>query len=211
MRRIEVLNTLFMQQITSLMSTGESSPDLLGRGITVSKVKVSNDFSRVNVYWIASGTETDEVIEPLLVKAGFVLRHELTQLRVIGQVPPIEFVKDKTFSKIAEVQMLLEKCDFGDDFVPTSPKNYFSQMGGGKIGSPLSSSPEVDESDQDELDSGNVVPAKEIRTEADLYTILPCKQDMLGVRHDVICAEVCCRVSILYHIVSEKKSGFHVS
>lgn len=181
LRRVEVLNALFMEQITSMMSTGEVSQELLGLGLIVSRVNVSNDFSRVNVYWVGSGTCKDDVIEPILRKAAGRLRHELTQLRVIGIVPPIEFVKDKTHSKIAEVEYLLTKCDFGDDFVPTTSNNLFSQI-----------SPKYLRQQQDvtvvSSDDAEQVPA-EVSTptfESELYDSISMRQDVLGVRHDVI-------------------------
>lgn len=52
--------------------------------------------------------------------AGFI-RHELSQLRLMGEVPRIFFVKDKHYSKAAEIDILLKRADFGEDFVPTDP------------------------------------------------------------------------------------------
>jgi hypothetical protein len=49
------------------------------------------------------------------------LRHELSQLRLMGEVPRIHFVKDKVYSKAAEVDILLAKADYGEDFVPSDP------------------------------------------------------------------------------------------
>lgn len=106
-----MLNNLFVEHITSLLATGEVSPEFLGMGIQISRVKITSDFSAVNVYWFASGTQRDEAIEELLKKTGGHLRHLLSQLRVIGMVPPIHFFPDKTFSKLQEVEGLLDKCN----------------------------------------------------------------------------------------------------
>lgn len=111
MRRVEMLNNLFVEQITSLLATGEIAPEFLGLGIQISRVKVTSDFSAVNVYWYASGTEKDEYIEKLLARGAGHLRHTLTQLRVIGIVPPILFFKDRTYSKLQEVEMMLSNCN----------------------------------------------------------------------------------------------------
>lgn len=54
---------------------------------------VTPDFKGVNVFWIAKGTENDETLEKLLTKNAGALRHELSQLRVMGVVPKINFVK----------------------------------------------------------------------------------------------------------------------
>jgi ribosome-binding factor A len=120
LRRVGVLNAVFMEQITSLLATGEVSTDILGLGLEITEIKVSPDFSCVNVYWFSSGTEKDETIEPILTSIAGKLRHVLSQLRVIGVVPPIIFVKDTKYSKLAEVEALLASVDFGEDFVPTT-------------------------------------------------------------------------------------------
>lgn len=119
-RRVHVLNKLFMKHITDLMSTGEVSVVTLGKGLEISHVKVTSDFLFVNVYWLAKGNTSDAELEPLLQKASGMLRHELSQLRLMGEVPRINFVKDKIHSKYAEVDNLLAIADFGDDYEPSN-------------------------------------------------------------------------------------------
>lgn len=70
------------------------------------------------MFWVAKGNETDEIINKLLIKNAGQLRHELTQLRVIGMVPKILFCKDKTLATLAEIDRKLNVADFGDDHVP---------------------------------------------------------------------------------------------
>lgn len=84
-------------------------------------MKVSPDFHFLSVFWLAQGDENDAVIDRVLKTMAGPLRHELSQLRLMGEVPRICFVKDKYYSKAAEVDILLKKADFGDDFVPTDP------------------------------------------------------------------------------------------
>lgn len=127
-RRISVLNKLFMKNITDLMATETFANDVLGYGIQVSQVKVSPDFHGVNVYWLAKGDENDYEIEKILSKLSGALRHELSQLKVMGEVPKIHFVKDKKFSKAFEVDTLLKKADFGEDFVPTDPTLFMKSV-----------------------------------------------------------------------------------
>lgn len=45
------------------------------------------------MYWIAKESEKHEEIESLLKRNAGHLRHELSALRVMGQVPNIVFVK----------------------------------------------------------------------------------------------------------------------
>lgn len=112
-RRITVLNSLFMKNITDLMATGAMADSLTGLGIEVSRVLVAQDFLNINVYWLAKGSEDDVAIELLLRKCSGHLRHELSQLRVMGEVPRIHFVKDLEFAKYIEVERILKGADMG--------------------------------------------------------------------------------------------------
>lgn len=112
-RRITVLNSLFMKQITDLMATGAMADSITGLGIEVSRVLVAQDFATINVYWLAKGGEDDVAIETLLRKCSGHLRHELSQLRVMGEVPRIIFVKDLEFAKYVEVERILKVADMG--------------------------------------------------------------------------------------------------
>ena len=120
-RRVMVLNKLFMNHITDLMATGEVAPKLLGRGIEITHVKVAPDFRLVNVYWYAQSDfyQKDET-EKILKNCAGHLQHELTQLRVIGHVPPINFVKNKFAGMMREVEERLATVDFGEDYEPTA-------------------------------------------------------------------------------------------
>lgn len=115
-RRLTVLNKLFMEQITDLMATGEYSEEIVGYGIQISRVRVSTDFHGVNVFWFASDSAQDMEIGRLLKRVAGGLRHELSQLRLIGQVPKLTFVKDKTHGLSADVDSALRIADYGEDY-----------------------------------------------------------------------------------------------
>lgn len=107
-RRMSVLNKLFMTHITDLLATGESAESILGRGMQVSRVKISSDFACVNVYWLGTGdVHSDASLEAELQRTSGQLRHELSQLRLMGEVPRIKFVRDKTGSNINNVEGIL--------------------------------------------------------------------------------------------------------
>jgi len=118
-KRVVVLNKLIMKNITDLMATGENSDKLIGYGLEISKVNIAGDYRSVNVYWMARKSEDDSQLDELLQNLSGPLRHELSRLRIMGEVPRIQFVKDKTYANIAAVDRLLNKADFGEDFVPT--------------------------------------------------------------------------------------------
>ncbi|XP_063238488.1 putative ribosome-binding factor A, mitochondrial isoform X1 [Bacillus rossius redtenbacheri] len=125
-RRAAMLNKVFMRQITDLMATGEVAGQIVGRGIQVSRVKVSEDFKSLSVYWLSQSAQHDAEIERMLVGCAGHLRHELSQMQVVGVVPHIEFVKDRQFTKLLDVDHLLTQADYGDDYVPVHPHYHYN-------------------------------------------------------------------------------------
>ncbi|KOC60868.1 Putative ribosome-binding factor A, mitochondrial, partial [Habropoda laboriosa] len=121
-RRMNVLNKVFMEHITDMMSTGEIDPEILNRNIEISHVKVTPDFKTINIYWINNSPEKSGTDE-LLKECTFKLRHVLSQLRVIGNVPPIQFVKCKGIGALKEVEQKLKTLDLGEDYVPSPYPN----------------------------------------------------------------------------------------
>lgn len=120
-RRVTVLNKLFMENITSLMATDRFAEAIYGCGLQVTAVKVTPDFNVIHVFWLANGNENDLKTDSILKAMAGPLRHELSKLRLMGEVPRITFVKDRHFSKALEVDILLRQADFGEDFEPTDP------------------------------------------------------------------------------------------
>lgn len=59
------------------------------------QVKISPDFQTVNVFWVCKGTTTDEETAAALKRISGPLRHELSTLRVMGEVPYITFAKGR--------------------------------------------------------------------------------------------------------------------
>lgn len=106
-RRIKALNKLYMRYISDIMATGSISDKLIGKGIVLSRVEITSDFKIVKVYWIARKNECDEKSQILLNKTAGFIKHELSNLRIMGVIPHIIFVKDLTFSKIKEVEKIL--------------------------------------------------------------------------------------------------------
>ncbi|XP_026320738.1 putative ribosome-binding factor A, mitochondrial, partial [Hyposmocoma kahamanoa] len=118
-QRLAMLNKLFMKNITDLMSTGTVAMDIVGRGIEISKVKISPNFHTLNVFWVCKGDTRDEETEVLLQKIAGPLRHELSTLRVMGEVPYVIFVKDKHEANLVDLDRRLAMADYGEDYTPT--------------------------------------------------------------------------------------------
>jgi len=165
-RRVEVLNAVFMEQISSYLSTGEVAPELVGLGLQISKVQVASNFSVINIFWAPNG-KTDDLIQAALPEAALTLRHELTQRRVIGMVPEVRFVKDSSIAHVQEVERLLKVCDFGDDFTPTPSSKLFNNP-----------------SNISEL------AATEMSIESPTVEVVKMRQDILGVDREKIMQQV---------------------
>lgn len=184
-RRVAVLNKIFMKHITDLMSTGEVAPQLAGRGIEITHVKVAPNFRLVNVFWVAENEkDANESTERILKKAAGHLEHELSQLKIIGMVPPINFVKNKFYNSLKEVEYRLATVDFGEDFVPSAyiqhqVKTPVLQM---SLSSDIKA--KLSQVDRENNEAGEV--------EEELYEIqIPeMRQDVLGFDHAAIMTKV---------------------
>jgi ribosome-binding factor A len=111
-KRVNILNHIFMRHISDLMSMGEVAPNLLNKEIEITKVRVTPDFRMIKVYWFSS---KDDIItndlERILENSAGHLQHELSQLQVIGQVPPITFYKDTKYGVLLEIENLFSNIN----------------------------------------------------------------------------------------------------
>lgn len=162
LRRVSVLNKLFMTHITDLLATGQASQKLLGKGLQITRVKVTPNFQFCNVFWLAKCDIKDESeLEQELQKAGGLLRHELSQLRLMGEVPRIHFVKDKTFTNLAIVETVLKNADFGDDHKEMDPS--FEVRNDLYQGNPMKANEKVISETTNEIEEEDEEPLPEMR------------------------------------------------
>ncbi|XP_017082002.1 putative ribosome-binding factor A, mitochondrial [Drosophila eugracilis] len=121
-RRMSVLNKVFMTNITDILATGGVADSIMGQGVQISYVKITSDFSRINVYWIGKDGGTTVELEDKLNGLSGKLQHELSQLHLMGEVPRIKFVRDKTSSGLYQVQEVLSKLD--QQYKNSSPNSH---------------------------------------------------------------------------------------
>ncbi|XP_076279031.1 uncharacterized protein LOC143208441 [Lasioglossum baleicum] len=117
-RRMNVLNKVLMEHITDFMSTGELDPRLENKCIEICFVKITQDFKQINIYWIDNSLDKSDTIE-ILNDCAHRLRYELCQLYVMGNLPPISFVKYKRMDIAKEVERKLAIADYGEDYQPS--------------------------------------------------------------------------------------------
>ncbi|XP_076642902.1 uncharacterized protein LOC143353442 [Halictus rubicundus] len=116
-RRMNVLDKVLMEHITDFMSTGELDPRLENKSIEICLVKVTQDFKQINIYWLDNSLDQSDTVE-ILNDCAHRLRYELCQLYVMGNLPPIQFVKDKHKDIAKEVERKLAAADYGEDYQP---------------------------------------------------------------------------------------------
>ncbi|XP_034949013.1 uncharacterized protein [Chelonus insularis] len=186
-RRVIVLNKLFMKHITDLMAVGEIATQTLGRGIEISRVNFTNDFKVVRVYWFSSYTDILDETTAILEKISYKLRHQLTQLKVIGVMPLIQFVLDTQLMKYVELEKRFLEADYGDDYVPkikVAPKRQltlFTQL-------PKEVQERIRKMNSTEEISNN----NELEDDDEIYDVdlPPMKHDTLGFDHSVIMSTI---------------------
>nr|XP_054748323.1 putative ribosome-binding factor A, mitochondrial [Lytechinus pictus] len=120
--RLQVFNTILYEHIVDLVNSNYISEELEQLQVQILSVRVAGDMSVARVYWQASGNaESDDKVQGILDKYTGRVRHTLISLHVLGNVPRVCFLKDKTAANIAEVNHLLASADFGpiDNDSPT--------------------------------------------------------------------------------------------
>ncbi|KAI8035624.1 putative ribosome-binding factor A, mitochondrial [Drosophila gunungcola] len=122
-RRMSVLNKVFMTNITDILANGAVADSIVGHGVQISYVKITSDFTRINVYWLGKDGQANDVIEEKLNRLSGQLQHELAQLHLMGEVPRIRFVHDKTSSGLYHVHEVLTKLD-QYKYYKSSPNSY---------------------------------------------------------------------------------------
>lgn len=122
LRRVTVLNKVYMDHVLQILNTCAVYAETVGDPVEISHVNITNDFKILNIYWfveLAKHSQID-IIERKLHVYAKELRHQLCQLRVIGRVPIVQFVKNKSVAAINEIEKLLAIADYGEDYERTS-------------------------------------------------------------------------------------------
>ncbi|XP_055303309.1 uncharacterized protein LOC129568981 [Sitodiplosis mosellana] len=162
-RRTTVLNKMFMRHVTELIASGPIGYELGGLGLEITQVKVCQNYHGLNIFWTASGADFEQV-EKKLESIARKLRHELHQMQLMGNIPHLTFVRDYQLSYFDELDSVIEKADYGEDFKPTFTRLRETDF---------------------ELQSG------ENKTEDSTNSsILPMRHDVFGLNHALIMGRV---------------------
>ncbi|KAK9874055.1 hypothetical protein WA026_002411 [Henosepilachna vigintioctopunctata] len=127
-KRASMLNKMFMRYITDLIINGNHWEEYAQNGIEINRIEVSPDYMKVNIFWISKEKNKDEAIQSFLSDNAYTLRHELSQLRVMGVVPPLSFIKDKHQSELLDLDHRISIADYGIDYEPSAVSRMKHQL-----------------------------------------------------------------------------------
>jgi ribosome-binding factor A len=94
--------------IAAVIERGDfRDPDLAGKAITVTEVRVSPDLRNATVFVVPLGGGDASAILKGLKRAKAYLRHELAQAMDLRVVPDLSFEPDLTFDEASRIESLL--------------------------------------------------------------------------------------------------------
>ncbi|NWS62839.1 RBFA factor, partial [Chunga burmeisteri] len=120
--RCRVLNGLIHKAVTEMMTTCEVNQELYDLKLEICKAKtfvflqvsLASNFSACRVYWNPAATmEKESFVESVLQKSAPRIRYLLKSQQILGNIPPIVFIKDKEAAAVKEIEELLSIADFG--------------------------------------------------------------------------------------------------
>ncbi|KAM6298902.1 putative ribosome-binding factor A, mitochondrial [Aegotheles albertisi] len=112
--RCRVLNGLIHKAVTEMLMTSEVNQELYDLKLEICKVSLASNFSACRVYWNPGATvEKDSHVESVLRRSAPRIRYLLMSQQILGNVPPVVFVKDKEAAAVKEIEELLSIADFG--------------------------------------------------------------------------------------------------
>uniref|UniRef100_A0A672SCW5 Ribosome binding factor A n=1 Tax=Sinocyclocheilus grahami TaxID=75366 RepID=A0A672SCW5_SINGR len=103
--RVRTLNIIIYKAVVDLLSSYEVNSE-----ISAYNVSLSPDFSACQIYWKTSlSAEQDSHIQQALNKCNYIIwlivffRHLLISNQILGNVPPVVFIRDKQYGAVTEV------------------------------------------------------------------------------------------------------------
>jgi ribosome-binding factor A len=95
--------------LSQIIERGElRDPELTGKSITVTEVKISPDLRNATVFVVPLGGEGLKEIIPPLQRATSFLRHRIAQMVELRRVPNLKFEPDETFDYVDRINQVLE-------------------------------------------------------------------------------------------------------
>ncbi|KFQ42808.1 hypothetical protein N333_01225, partial [Nestor notabilis] len=135
--RLRVLNGLIHKAVAEMMATCEVNQELYDLKLEICKAKtfvflqvsLASNFSACRVYWNPAATmEKESYVESVLQKSAPRIRYLLKSQQILGNIPPVVFVKDKEGAAVREIEELLSIADFGPPEAEETSQNDSSKL-----------------------------------------------------------------------------------
>ncbi|XP_010014680.1 PREDICTED: putative ribosome-binding factor A, mitochondrial, partial [Nestor notabilis] len=127
--RLRVLNGLIHKAVAEMMATCEVNQELYDLKLEICKVSLASNFSACRVYWNPAATmEKESYVESVLQKSAPRIRYLLKSQQILGNIPPVVFVKDKEGAAVREIEELLSIADFGPPEAEETSQNDSSKL-----------------------------------------------------------------------------------
>ncbi|GAV05209.1 hypothetical protein RvY_15377 [Ramazzottius varieornatus] len=111
-RRVRVVEHLLMSHISELLATEEFSSDFVDLSVEITTVQLAKGYGLVNVLWIPINNAPNQVAYDKLRALSARLRQELNAMQLMGKVPRIEFVQDRTATRLRELEANFSQVEF---------------------------------------------------------------------------------------------------
>ncbi|XP_005149909.1 putative ribosome-binding factor A, mitochondrial [Melopsittacus undulatus] len=127
--RFRILNGLIHKAVVEMMATCEVNQELYDLKLEICKVSLASNFSACRVYWNPTATmEKESYVESVLQKSAPRIRYLLKSQQILGNMPPVVFVKDKEAAAVREIEELLSVADFGPPEAEETSQNDSSKL-----------------------------------------------------------------------------------
>lgn len=108
--------------LAEILARGDlRDPDLAGRSITVSEVRVSPDMRNATVFVLPLGGGKEKIVVEALGRAAAYLRSEVGRKLHLKYLPQLSFVSDDSFDNATQVDRLLADPAVARDLTPPKP------------------------------------------------------------------------------------------
>lgn len=154
-----------MRYITDMIASEPSGYELSAVGLEITRVAVCQKYHGLNIFWTATATDDFDAVANKLNSISGSLRHQLHKLQLMGNIPHLTFVRDQHLTYANELNAIIEKADYGDDYEPNIQK------------SKLTSDFEIQSGlEEDQSDSKSSLP--------------PMRHDVFGLNHALIMGRI---------------------
>jgi len=109
--KTQLFNRQFLENIGQVLL---GFPEILGRGISITRVSVRPDFSEVYVFWVSRPSE-EETVTQLFEEKSKDIRIGMIEDAGLGQLPRLTFLKDTLYLQEQHMAKLYRDLDLGPD------------------------------------------------------------------------------------------------